>query len=351
MKILVIQQKMIGDVLTSSILFESLRKKFPKAQLDYLINEHTFPVVKNNPFIDNFIFFTKEAEASKKQLLKLAKSIKKQKYDVVIDVYSKLSSNILTYFSKAKIRISYHKSYSASFYTHNIKRKTVTDNLNGLAIENRLQLLKPLGIEALNLKPKIYLSDDEIKESKQFLIHNGLNFKKPILMISVLGSGDNKTYPLPYMARVIDTIYSLTNGQILFNYIPKQKNQATEIFNLCNEKTKPAIFLDVFGKNLREFIAITHHCNAVIGNEGGAINMAKALNVHTFAIFSPWIDKATWNLYEDKNNTGVHLKDYKPEIYTKPEKTYKKETRKLYNLFKPELFQDKLIEFLKNFNF
>ncbi len=47
MKILVIQQKMIGDVLTSSILFEALRLKYPNAQLDYLINEHTFPVVQN----------------------------------------------------------------------------------------------------------------------------------------------------------------------------------------------------------------------------------------------------------------------------------------------------------------
>ena len=65
-KILVIQQKMIGDVLTTSILFELLRKKYPDAQLDYLINSHTYPVVENNPFIDSFVFFTKEEETSKK---------------------------------------------------------------------------------------------------------------------------------------------------------------------------------------------------------------------------------------------------------------------------------------------
>ena len=49
MKILVIQQKMIGDVLTSSILFEVLRAKYPNAQLDYLVNSHTLPVIENNP--------------------------------------------------------------------------------------------------------------------------------------------------------------------------------------------------------------------------------------------------------------------------------------------------------------
>jgi len=39
MKILVIQIKMIGDVLTSSILFEALRKEFPTAELHYMISE------------------------------------------------------------------------------------------------------------------------------------------------------------------------------------------------------------------------------------------------------------------------------------------------------------------------
>ena len=51
------------------------------------------------------------------------------------------------------------------------------------------------------------------------------------------------------------------------------------------------IYFDVFGETLRDFLAITYHCDALIGNEGGAINMAKALNVPTFTIFSPWIKK------------------------------------------------------------
>lgn len=37
---------MIGDVLTTSILFEALKKEFPKAQLHYLVMKHTTPVIK-----------------------------------------------------------------------------------------------------------------------------------------------------------------------------------------------------------------------------------------------------------------------------------------------------------------
>ncbi|NJX15749.1 glycosyltransferase family 9 protein [Tamlana crocina] len=347
MKILVIQQKMIGDVLTSSILFEALRRKYPNAQLHYLINEHTFPVVQNHPFIDQFIFFTKAAKNSKKELLKLALSVKASKYDVVIDVYSKLSSNIITLFSAAKTKISYHKTYTTFVYTHNVKRKKASES-KSLAIENRLQLLEPLDIDTQLIKPKIYLSDDEIEQSKVFLKAHGINLEKPIVMIGVLGSGANKTYPHQYIAEVIDTVFTETNAQILFNYIPKQKELAEDIYNNCNKETQQAIFFNVFGNSLREFLSITHHCNALIGNEGGAVNMAKALSVPTFSIFSPWIDKATWSLFEDEKNISVHLKDFKPEIYTKPEKTFKNDADKLYKKFTPNLFKEKLVCFLKN---
>ena len=73
MKILIIQQKMIGDVLTTSLLFELLRDKYPNAELHYLINSHTFPVVENNPFINKFVFCTPEIESSKLKFLSFLK--------------------------------------------------------------------------------------------------------------------------------------------------------------------------------------------------------------------------------------------------------------------------------------
>lgn len=349
MKILIIQQKMIGDVLTSSVLFEALRERYPPAQLDYLINTHTMPVVENNPFIDNFVFFTPVAEKSKKALWTLSQSVKKAKYDVVIDVYSKLSSNLITALSGANTKISYYKYYSTFLYTYNIKRATKTDEACGLAIVNRLQLLEPLDIHIKSAKPKIYLTSEELETSKQFLISNGINLQIPLIMISVLGSGANKTYPFEYMAKVIDQIVATTNGQILFNYIPKQEVDAQAIFNLCKPETQTHIYMSLFGKSLREFLALTAHCHALIGNEGGAVNMAKALNIKTFTIFSTWIDKGTWNIFEEENiNESVHLKDYKPELYNgKTEKDMKPQAMELYQEFTPDLYKSKLDRFLK----
>jgi heptosyltransferase-2 len=105
--------------------------------------------------------------------------------------------------------------------------------------------------------------------------------------------------------------------------------------------------MDIFANDLRGFLALASYCNALIGNEGGAINMAKALSIPTFSIFSPWIDKNTWSIFEDDYNVSVHLKDFKPEIYrNKEEKKLKKDALSLYNDFKPSYFTKKLEQFL-----
>ena len=351
MKILVIQQKMIGDVLTSSILFEALKDKYPESELHYAINSHTLPVVKNHPLIDEFKLITPEMEASKKAFYTFLKAIRKEKYDAVIDVYSKLSSNLITKFSGAKIKVSKYKHYTAPLYTHTFKEVKEAKTYAGLAIENRLRLLNPLDVPNKIHKPKIYVTNAEIKTAKQQLINARVDLEKPIFMIGVLGSGKNKTYPLPHMADLIDVITEETKGQILFNYIPNQVTEANIVYNFCKKETKKHIYFNVFGKGLNEFFAITKHCTALIGNEGGATNVAKALNIPTFTIFSPWIMKEAWNMFDDdKKNMSIHLKDVKPELYEgKSLKTMKNNAFSLYEAFPPEFIIPKLKSYLKQF--
>ena len=340
---------MIGDVLTTSILFEVLRKKFPDAKLHYLINSHTFPVVENNPFIDKMIYFSPEIEKSYLKFYSFLKEIRKERYDVVIDVYGKLSSNLVTLLSGAENRIGYHKKYSSKIFNQPIKRISTSTKNVSLAVENRLRLLQPLDIEFEYVEPKIYLKEQEIDSARKMLEANSIDLSNPIFMISVLGSDEKKTYPPEYMAQLLDIIVEQKpDAQLLFNYIPKQEQQARDIFNITSAKTKKQIFFDIYGKSLREFLAITAHCNAVIGNEGGAINMAKALNKPTFIIFSPHIGKGNWyGNMESKKHIAVHLSDYTSHTQ-KNIKAAQSNPLQYYQKLTPDLISPTLIKYLAN---
>lgn len=340
---------MIGDVLTSSILFEVLKKELGDCELHYLINSHTFPVVENHPYIDNFIFFTPEIEKSYLKLASFLKQVRSNKYDVVIDVYGKLSSNLITLFSGAKIKIGYHKKHTSFIYNNGIERISKPKHNASLAIENRLRLLQPLEVEFENCLPKIFLQESEIEQAKKLLVTFQIKQSDPLYMISLLGSNPKKTYPAKYMAQLLDVIVlEKPSVQLLFNYIPKQLKEAKEIYNLCSESTQKHIYFDLFGKSIREFLALTSLCHALIGNEGGAVNMAKALNIPTFIIFNPALNKQNWfGDEENNNNVAVHIADY-IEYQNEDYDQAKQNPESYYLKFKPTFIEPKLIEFIQH---
>ena len=350
MKFLVIQQKRIGDVLTSTIISNNLKKAYPDAQVDYMCYANCIDVLKNNPNIDNIIVLEEKIRKNYLSLFQFIFKIRSKKYDAVIDAYSKLETNLITFFSGAKYKISYKKGYSNLFYNYNIERlKNGTKSEIGLAIINRKRLLKPLIQEEIkDYKPKIFLTNEEIEEAKRLISNFDLKFDKPTFMIGILGSEWYKTYPFEKMAELLDFTVETTNANLLFNYIPKQKEDAKKIFNLCKPETQKRIYFDLYANDLRSFLGLLSQCDALIGNEGGSVNMAKALFIPTFSLFSPSVDKETWQIFEDEKNISIHLKDLKPEIYEQhDEKFIKENTFKYFEEYPIELIKEKLYDFFE----
>ena len=352
MKILVIQQKRIGDVLTSTIICNNLKAKFPDAVIDYMCYPNSVDVLKENPSIDNIIPLSNNVRKSTPSLFKFILKIRSNKYDVVIDVYSKLETNLITLFSGAKYKVSYRKWYTKAFYNYTYERLDAVESEHGLAIENRLMLLKPLISEKItNVKPKIFLKDSEINNAKNLLKSHQVDPEKPLIMFGILGSETYKTYPLEGMAKIIDFTVAKTKGTIIFNYVPFQKDLALEVYNYCNEETKKHIILDLYSTELREFLALLSQCEMLIGNEGGAVNMAKALDVPTFSIFTPSVRKETWQLFENEaKNASIHLKDLKPEIYQQfTEQQIKDRTFEYYAEYPLDLMLEKLATYFEEY--
>ncbi|PRX39759.1 heptosyltransferase-2 [Salegentibacter salegens] len=210
---------MIGDVLTSSILFEALRKNYPEAELHYLIYPHTRPVIENNPFIDKVIEYDPKINNAPLNFISFLQKIRREKYSVVIDVYSKISTGILSFMSKADIRIAYKKQYTQFFYTSVFNQNIQEKSSAGIAIEKRLKLLEPLNTTFLSeIKPKIYLTESEKLKAKKELTTARLLESKPLFMISVLGSSIEKTYPPEYLAVLLNHIVEVTAGNLIGSF-------------------------------------------------------------------------------------------------------------------------------------
>ncbi len=349
LKFLVVQQKMIGDVLASTIICESLKHYFPQSEVQIVANENTLPVLEGNPFIDKVVIFKKEYRDSKKEFFKFLKSLKQTRYTAVIDAYGKLESNLITVFSNSDKKIGRRKWYTSWIYSDALYQSQIPDNEIPLSISNRLMLLNPILPEnKLVTYPKLYLTSEELQTAKNIVEDLKDTQDQKVIMIGILGSGPHKTYPPKYMAEILDTICNTSDAKLLFNYIPDQKNEALAIYNLCSFETQNCIEIDFYADSLRNFIGILSQCDMLIGNEGGTVNMAKALDIPSFCIFSPFIVKGAWHGKVYQHHESVHLRDYHPELFGDMDKReIKRNIEKLYLAFEPKLFKASLQSFLE----
>ena len=347
-QILVIQNKRIGDVLISSVIANNIKKVFPQSEVTYFVYDYTTGVLENNPNIDHIISVQEKVLKKPLELMKMVRRIRKQKFDIIFDPYSKLQSRLICLFSKAETRIGFkraHKTLKLPFFTHPINFAEHRTKSCGKAIEDRINMIESVfGLENPEYAPKIFLTAEEKKYNPVSEV------KKPVIMLGVLGSTPQKSMPYNYIAEIINYITKTYNGTILFNYAPHQKPEAQKIYELCDDKEQ--INIDIYEDSIRGFIKLMNQCDLLVSNEGGSVHITKALEVPTFTIYSPYVNKEHWCSFEDGNDhDSIHLLEEKPDLFD----TFTLEERRkieenpdaLYQKLTPEMILGKLKPFLE----
>lgn len=347
-KILVIQNKRIGDVLISSVIANNMKQVFPKSEIVYFVYDYTTGVIENNPNIDRIIAVNDKELKNVVNLLKAVRQIRKEKFDIIFDSYAKFQSRLICLFSGAEIRTGFKRSYKTlklPFYTHPVNFLDDKTMFCGKAIEDRFNMMnKIFPLKNPIYEPKIFLTDKEKEYDKT------AHLKKPIVMFGIMGSTKEKSMPFDYVAKLVDFVLDNYEISMLFNYAPYQKEEAQEIYNLCNNKEK--INMNIYESSIRGFCVLMNSCDVLIANEGGSIHIAKALDKPTFTIYSPFIDKGDWSSFEDEiTHQSIHLLEDRPDLFEVFTRDSRKEIEAnpeaLYRELTPELILNKLKPFLK----
>ena len=347
-KILVIQNKRIGDVLISSVIANNIKKVFKDAHITYFVYDYTTGVHENNPNIDRIIAANDKELKKFSKLLRTIQKVRREEYDIIFDSYAKFQSRLMCLFSGATYRIGFkrkHKELKFPYYTNPINFLDEKSQFCGKAIEDRLNLIDTVfSLDNPDDHPKIFLTEEEKQYDRLAFI------KRPVVMFTVLGSTIPKSLPLDYVAQLIDFISENYDATILFNYAPYQKEDALKVYELC--KHKEQINLDIYEDSIRGFIILMNQCDLLIANEGGTVHITKALNKPTFTIYSPYIEKADWNSFEDGiNHDSIHLLEEKPELYEEftrdSRKIIEENPEKMYRELTPDLIIKKMKPFLE----
>ncbi|MBC2856202.1 glycosyltransferase family 9 protein [Cetobacterium sp. 2A] len=341
-KILVVRFKQIGDAILSSVICSSLKESYPNSQIDYVVYEHIAPLFENQPHIDNVIVITEEERKNFLKYIAKVWKVTRTKYDIVIDIMSTPKSEFFTLFSPgAKFRIGRKKSWRGYTYTHRIKEPS--DDFD--KAEKFLQMLKPIEESGsfIEYNPNYFLnfSGAENLYMREKMEESGLDFNKLVIAFSINSRRSEKVYPIENMVEIIKGCLEKYDCQIIFYYSPAEKEFAKSVHRTLGNDAR--VFSNIETKSIRELGNLLQNCDMFVGNEGGPRHMAQAIDIPSFAIFSPSSSKKQWLSKNNERHTGVEPCEMNSKNYD--ELTYVEK----YKLITPEYVLMKIDGVIKKF--
>lgn len=87
-KVLIIRLSSLGDILLTTPFVRSLKNQYPKIEIDYIVREEYSDLLKLNPHLNKVFKFSR----TEKDNLTTTSEIKRNKYDLIIDLQNNLRS-------------------------------------------------------------------------------------------------------------------------------------------------------------------------------------------------------------------------------------------------------------------
>src|SRR4051794_14005844 len=98
---LIIQTAFLGDAILSTAVMEKLHVNFKDAPIDIVVRKGNESIFSDHPFVRNVLVWDKKNDKYK-NLFHLLKTIRKNKYEHVINLQRFGASGLLTVFSGGK---------------------------------------------------------------------------------------------------------------------------------------------------------------------------------------------------------------------------------------------------------
>jgi ADP-heptose:LPS heptosyltransferase len=154
-KILIIQTAFIGDVVLATPLIEKIHVFFPTAQIDFLLRKGNEQLLADHPFIHEVLIWDKKKN-KQQNLIRMIKRVRKNKYDLVVNVQRFFATGLITVFSGGGETIGFDKNPLSFLFSKKIRHRVGGETAVHETVRN-LELIRDLTDSSV-FKPKLYPS-------------------------------------------------------------------------------------------------------------------------------------------------------------------------------------------------
>ena len=288
MNILIVKTSAIGDVIQTFPVVEYLRKKFPDARIDWVVEEGIAPLLRSHPLIDHVIEIKSKVWRkhpfqleTRKEFSSFSKVLRSTSYDLLFDLQGNAKSAVVTGCAKAKSKVGFGW-------------KSVREKCNLLVTTHRFNLPSdlPIRLKYLHLVQQFF-DDSEAFESKgvklklsdtEQLRLNELRSpsEKAKLMVCFGSKWPNKRIDKDTLASLLEKIAADCNPSYFFIFgDEEEKSFAESLFRHFQGS------VSVGNLSLPLWQALMWEMDGVIAVDSAALHLCGTTQTPSFSVFGP----------------------------------------------------------------
>jgi 3-deoxy-D-manno-octulosonic-acid transferase/heptosyltransferase-1 len=293
MKILIVKLSAIGDVLHTLPALTALRRHYPDAQIDWLVEDSAADLVQGHTALNKVLVWRRrefakllrvgKLFAAVRLFLSLLLSLRDTRYDLIIDFQALLKSSLWIFLARGRRKAGFGQGMEHSENSHfflNERIPAVSMEIH--ALDRGLRLLQALGIPDSQVLYDLPVGEEDERAAEKLLVENGSRLDQPFIAINPVAKWPTKLWAAERFRELAERLLN-DGSQVVFTGSKEDRPLIDEI--ACTLGS-PVVRLD--GRtSLKVLAAVYHSASLVVTTDTGPMHLGAAVGTPVVALFGP----------------------------------------------------------------
>jgi ADP-heptose:LPS heptosyltransferase len=281
---LIIRPSALGDVCRSVPVLVTLRAAFPKARIDWLVQDSFAEAVASHPMLSGVVKFPRGAvglgklvgSEGRAALVGFLGSLRSPRYDMVVDAQGLGRSGFFAWWTGASRRVGYANAREVGWLGLNRRHRV---DANRHAVDRMLALLEMEGLEPVH-DMRLYASASDLSSIDPTL--RGTRYA----VIAPTSRWEGKRWAGERFAEVTKRL--LESGRVDYAVVVASGSELGQCAPvLALQKSQPRLMNQVGRTTVGELMALISQSALVLANDSAALHMAVGFDRPLVGLFGP----------------------------------------------------------------
>lgn len=278
-----IRPSALGDVCRTAPVLVSLRRRFPNAHIDWLVQEEFAGAIEAHPDLNGVIRFPRKAFAGWWRHPKTAvavrdwlRDLRRQRYDMVVDCQGLLRSGLFAHATGAARRIGYANARELGWLGLN-ERHRIPRQMH--AVDRMLGLIEAAGVPPIG-EMRLHAGEGDVADAR------ALTGDAPYWVIAPTSRWPGKQWPDARYRELVERLLEDESvNRVVLVGSTSERDQCPQTLALAGDRDD---VIDLLGKtSVGALLGVIEGAGLVIANDSAALHMAVGCGKPIVALFGP----------------------------------------------------------------